>query len=202
MLICESDFLVFFSTYSESSLVETFYWTTEISLEVGKRLGDIESVKKKIIIMLNDEGFEFKEIGDPNTHFNLIITAGGLPYNIFQNVNKRDSVFITGSVKLASDQINLYSKMGQSQKKEFFGNLRIALLTRPSLGDFKIKTKPPEYMEEVFLSSKPIFHNELTKERLFSTLFEIHKCSMMVTWMFEETVGVASRANSLHLFYA
>jgi len=200
--MCESDFLVFFSTYSESSLVETFYWTTEVSLEMGKRLGDMESIKKKIMIMLNEEGFEFKEIGDPNTHFNLIITAGGLPYNIFQNVSKRDSVFIAGSVKLSSDQIILYSKMEQSQKKEFFGNLRISLLTRPSLGDFKIKTKPPEYIEEVFLSSKPIFHTELEKETLFSTLFEIHKCSMMVTWMFEETVGVASRANSLHLFYA
>lgn len=154
------------------------------------------------MIMLNEEGFEFKEIKDPNTYFNLMTTAGGLQYNIFQNVNKRDSVFIAGNVKLAPTQISLYSKLEQSQKKEFFGNLRIALLTRPSLGDFKIKTKPPEYIEEVFLSSKPIFHTELEKEKLFSTLFEMHKCSMMVTWMIEETVGVASRANSLHLFYA
>ncbi|MCW4052757.1 MAG: DUF2299 family protein [Candidatus Bathyarchaeota archaeon] len=162
---------------------------------------DIEAVKKQIMMMLSGEGFQIKEIKDSNTHFNLMTMVGGLSYYIFQNVNKRDSIFIAGNFKLAPHQVSLFSRMEQIRRKEFFWNLRISLLTRQGLGDFKIKPKPPEKIEEIFLSSKPVFYDGLTKEKLFSTLFEIHKCSMMVKWMFDEALGAESETSSLQLFF-
>lgn len=170
-------------------------------MPVGSSLADIEVVKNQITMMLSGEGFQIKEIKDSNTHFNFMTMVGGLPYHIFQNVNRRDSIFVAGNFKITPHQVGLFSRMEQTRKKEFFWNLRISLLTRQSLGDFKIKPKPPEKIEEIFLSSKPVFYDGLTKEKLFSTLFEIHKCSMMVKWMFEEAVGAESETHSLQLFF-
>jgi hypothetical protein len=170
-------------------------------MQVGSTLENIEVVKNRVKTMLSGEGFQIKEIKDANTHFNFMTVVGGLPYHVFQNINKRDNIFIAGSFKIPPRQVSSYSKMEQTQKKEFFWNLRISLLTRQTLGDFKIKPNPPEKIEEVFLSSKPVFYDGLTKEKFFSTLFEIHKCAMMVRWMFEEAMSAESETSSLQLFF-
>ncbi len=170
-------------------------------MQVGSSLEDIEAVKNRIRSMLSQEGFQIKEIKDANTHFNFMTEVGGLPYHVFQNINKRDNIFISGSFKIAPRQVDSFSKLEHTRKREFFWNLRISLLTRQALGDFKIKPKPPEKIEEIFLSSKPVFYDGLTKEKFFSTLFEIHKCAIMIRWMFEEAVGAESETSSLQLFF-
>ncbi len=170
-------------------------------MQVGSSLEDVDVVKNRIKTMLSEEGFQIREVKDANTHFNFVTVVGGVPYHIFQNVNKRDSIFISGSFKIASHQIGSYSKMEQTRKEEFFWNLRISLLTRQTLGDFKIKPKPPEKIEEIFLSSKPLFYDGLTKEKFFSTLFEVHKCAVMIRWMFEEAVGAKSETSSLQVLF-
>ena len=171
-------------------------------MNAGRTLSSIESTKAKIIQGLNDEGFPVKEIADSNAHFNLRTTLGGRSYSIFQSKNKKDSVLVACTLRLTPEQIELYSKLKGEDKQSFFWNLRIALLTRQSVGDFKVKPGSPAHFEEVFISSKPVYYDGLTKDKFFSILYEIHKSAMMVTWMLEETTGAPSREEGLQIIYA
>ncbi len=164
-------------------------------------LGNVDTVKGKITDWLREEGFQFKEVDDSNAYFNLITMVGGKPYHIFQNRGKMDSVTVASNLELTPGQIKLFSQIAKAEKQLFLCNLRIALLTRQSLGDFKIKPKPPEQIEQIFLSSKPIYYDELRKGSLISTLYDTHKSAMMAIWLLEEVIGTPSTAASLQSMY-
>lgn len=158
--------------------------------------------KAKITRWLKEEGFEAKALKSKHTYFNLITKMGGDPYNIFQSKNKRDSVIISCRLRLTSEQKSLFSKMNKSEQRSFVWDLKMALLTRSSVGDFKLRPKPPLSMEAVFISSKPIYYDGLSKNTLFSTLFDIHKSAMMVQWMLEETSGATVSTKDVQSMYA
>lgn len=161
----------------------------------------IEAAKSKIAGWLREEGFQFKEIEDSNAHFNIMTQIGGKAYHIFQNKSKIDSITIASNHKFSSEQIEKFSKIKKEEKKLFFNNLRIALLARQALGDFKIKPKPPEQIEQIFLSSKPIFYDGLTKNRFISMLHDVHKSAMMTIWILEETIDDISETTGLQSMY-
>ena len=164
-------------------------------------LSNIDIVKGKIADWLREEGFQFKEVDDSNAYFNLMTIVGGKPYHIFQNRGKKDSVTVVSNLEFSPEQIKLFSKIDQAEKQSFFCNLRIALLARQSLGDFKIKPKPPEQIEQIFISSKPIYYDALTKGNLISTLYDIHKSVMMAVWLLEEATGAPSGTTGLQSMY-
>lgn len=164
-------------------------------------LSSIDIVKGKIVDWLREEGFQFKEVDDSNAYFNLMTIVGGKPIHIFQNRGKKDSVAVISNLEFSPEQTKLFSKIGKAEKQSFFCNLRIALLARQSLGDFKIKPKPPEQIEQVFISSKPIYYDELTKSNLISTLYDIHKSVMMAVWLLEEATGAPSGTTGLQSMY-
>lgn len=164
-------------------------------------LSNIDIAKGKIADWLREEGFQFKEVDDSNAYFNLMTIVGGKPYHIFQNKGKKDSVTVVSNLEFSPEQIKLFSKIDQAEKQSFFCNLRIALLARQSLGDFKIKPKPPEQIEQIFISSKPIYYDVLTKSNLISTLYDIHKSVMMAVWLLEEAAEAPSGTTGLQSMY-
>jgi hypothetical protein len=165
-------------------------------------LKNSQFTKAKIIRWLKEEGFEAKELKGKHTYFNLITKMGGDPYNIFQSRNKKDSVIVSCKLRLTSEQKSLFAKMDKSDRRSFIWDLKMALLTRSSVGDFRILPKAPLSMEAVFISSKPLYYDGLTKTALFSTLFDIHKNAMMVQWMLEETSGATVPTKDVQSMYA
>jgi hypothetical protein len=63
--------------------------------------------------------------------------------------------------------------------------LRLALLRNNELGDFQIKPDPPNDIAEVFVASRRIFYDTLTKDKLISIIQIVYKEVMMIVWMLE-----------------
>ena len=164
-------------------------------------LDRVETAKGKIVGWLREEGFQFKEIKDASAYFNIVTQVGRRAYHIFQNKGKIDSVTIASNLQFSNEQIDRFLKINRKEKRSFFSNLRIALLARETLGDFKVKPKPPEQIEQVFLSSKPIYYDGLTKDRFISTLYDVHKSTMMTLWLLEETIDDISETTGLQSMY-
>jgi len=160
---------------------------------MNKRSAD--AVKKMIIDWLNAERFKSKEVPDQNAHFNIVAFISDLGFNIIQARDKEDSVFIGTNLNFTPQQISLFEGMNKAKKQSYFWALRMRLLNSPNLGTFEIKPKAPKEIDSIFISSKPIFYDGLTKDRLFCVLFDVHKAVMMTIWLLEEMSGATSTSS-------
>jgi hypothetical protein len=156
----------------------------------------IQSTKSKVIDWLKIEGFAPEERTDPRAYFNIQATISGMSLHVVQPIGKLDSIFVGANMVLTLEQQELLRKMGKEKRREFFWDLRLALLTSQPLGDFQIKPNPPEDVREVFISSKGIYYEALNKDRLISTLNDVLKYLMMVIWLLERTAGAPSPKDS------
>ena len=146
----------------------------------------IKEVKKKVLTWLKEEKLSPEEILDPNVHFNFGIKVSGSPLHVVQSVYNSDSIFVAANLILTSMQLDLLNKMSKNKRRKFFWTLRLALVSNNSVGDFLIKPNPPEDVREIFISSKRIYYDALTKDRLLSTIYDIYKTIMMTIWMLEQ----------------
>lgn len=93
---------------------------------------------------------------------------------------------------MTEEQLKLLRDMNVKKRQEFFWDLRLALLGNSELGDFQIKPNPPDDFRELFVASKRIFYDALTKDRLVSAISSVFKAVMMVIWMLERYAGIVT----------
>lgn len=155
----------------------------------------IEVVKKRIVDWLETEKLRPKEIPDSNAHFNIVAHISNLGFNIIQRKDKKDNIFIGTNLNFTPQQISLFKGMNEAKRQSYFWNLRMRLLNSPNLGSFEIKPHAPQEISVVFISSKPIFYDGLSKDRLLNVLFDVHKAVMMTVWLLEETSGSTSTSS-------
>ncbi len=148
--------------------------------------GRVGEVREKVLNWLKEEGLSPEEMEDPNAYFNFNVNVGGRPFNVVQNVLSLDSLFVTANLVFTPDQLTLLeNKMNKKKRKEYFWDLRLALLKNSDLGDFDIKPNPPDDVREVFIYSKKIFYDALTKHKLLQAIHSAYKAYVMVIWMLE-----------------
>ena len=147
-------------------------------------------VKEKVLNWLKEEALSPEEVSDPNAYFNFGIKVAGKPLHVVQNVRSLDSIFVGANLVLTPPQLSLLKKnMDEKKRQEYFWDLRLALLTNSELGDFQIKPNPPDDVREVFISSKRVFYDTLTKDVLIHTIHNVYKAVTMVVWMLERYAG-------------
>ena len=152
------------------------------------------AVKEKILKWLKEENLSPKEIPDPNAYFNFGISVGGHPFHVIQNVRSIDSIFVGANLVFTPEQLSmLKDNMNKNKRQEYFWDLRMALLINNNLGDFQIKPNPPNEIREVFVSSKRIFYEALTKSTLIHAISSVFRATMMVIWMLERKAGVSPK---------
>ena len=153
----------------------------------------VKEVKEKVLNWLKEEAFSPEEISDANAYFNFNIKVAGRPLHVLQNVRSIDSIFAGANLVFTPPQLSLLkNSMDKKKRQEFFWDLRLALLGKTELGDFEIKPNPPDDVREVFISSKRIFYDALTKDRLIHAIGSVYKNVTMVVWMLEERYAGAT----------
>jgi len=162
----------------------------------------IREVGEKILNWLEEEGLSPEEVDDSNAHFNFNVKVAGRPFAIVQNLLSLDSVFVVANLVFTSNQLTLLEKkMNNKERKEYFWDLRLALLRNSELGDFEIKPNPPDDVREVSICSKRIFYNVLTKDTLIHAIHSVHKAVMMVIWMLERHAGAPAPKEKMRSLY-
>jgi len=149
----------------------------------------IKEIKEKILNWLKEEKLQPREISDPNAYFNICITVGGLALHVIQKADQIDSIAVGANLVFTEEQLKLLENMSDKKRQEFFWELRLALLKNNELGDFQIKPNPPHDVKEVFISSRRLFYDGLTKDRLMTAIFTVYKAIFMVIWMLEQKAG-------------
>jgi len=150
----------------------------------------IKETREKVLNWLKEEAFSPQDMPNANAYFNFGIKVAGNPLHVLQNVRSLDSIFVGANLVLTPPQLSLLKKnMDKKKRQEYFWDLRLALLMNTELGDFQIKPHPPDDFREVFISSKRIFYDGLTKDMLIHAINNVYKAVMMVVWMLERYAG-------------
>ena len=63
------------------------------------------------------------------------------------------------------------------------------MIRNNELGDFGIRPSPPNDIREVFISSKPIYYDEISKSRLMSAIRVVYRTANEVVWLLEMNAG-------------
>lgn len=173
------------------------------SITIGDRFLNpkIEETKKRIMNWLNEENYSPTEVADSNAYFNFSAKVGRLSCNVVQNIRKLDSFVVGVNFNFSSEQIELLQKMGKKRRQEFFWDLRLALIRNNELGEFAVKPNPPENVKVVFISSRPIFYDALSKDRLVSGIHLILRTVWMIVWMLERYAGSITPKETRIPFY-
>jgi len=192
------DAVLFGDGHNETIYLQRPYMLTNQSiisskplLMVKKILSEkVKETKGKVLDWLKEEAFSPEDVADPNAYFNFSIKVSGSPLHVVQNVRAIDSFFVGANLVLTPAQLDLLkNSMDKKKRQEFFWDLRLTLLKNNSLGDFEIKPNPPDDVREVFVSSRRIFYDALTKDRLIHAINAVYRAVMMVVWMLERYAG-------------
>jgi len=192
------DVVLFGDGHTETMYLQRPYTLTNESLSTFKSLlmvnntlsEKVKEIKEKVLVWLKEEAYSPEDVVDPNAFFNFNIKVAGSPLHVVQSVRNIDSVFVGANLVLTPVQLDLLkNNMDKKKRQEFFWDLRLALLSNNRLGDFRIKPNPPDDVREVFISSKRIFYDALTKDRLINAISSVYKAIMMVIWMLERYAG-------------
>lgn len=150
--------------------------------------GEIKDIKNKIFQWLSEEGFSPAEVEDQNTYFNFRINAGNQPLNIVQEINRKDSVIVGIYQALAQDLLN---KLDDKKKSDYAWNAISILLSNNEIGDFALQPNPPNDLKVIFITSKRIFYDALTKDRLMSAITTVTKTIMRIGSLLQHYTGVS-----------
>jgi len=191
------DVVLFGDGYTETIYLQRPYLLTNESLSAFKSLlmvkrelsEKIKEIKEKVLTWLKEQAFSPQEMPDANAYFNFGIKVAGHPLHVVQDVRSLDSVFAGANLVLTTPQLSLLKNMDKQKRQEYFWDLRLTLLGNTELGDFEIKPNPPDDVREVFISSKRIFYDALTKDRLINAIGGVYKAVMMIIWMLERYAG-------------
>jgi hypothetical protein len=152
----------------------------------------IKETKERILTWLKEEAFSPEEKVDPQAYFNISSKIGNLGCNISQDVQHIDSFFVAANIVLLEEQLVLLREMDDKKRKEFFWDLRMSLLRNNEIGDFQIKPNPPEDTQAVFISSKRVYYDDLTKGRLIDAIHVVLRACIMVVWMLQQYAGITT----------
>lgn len=139
----------------------------------------IKQVKAKIGQWLEEENIVPREALDPQAHFNFYVQQGNFNVNIVQMVTWHDSI-VVGTTVLLGHLSEKIDQLDPEQKQEFFWDLSLELLKNEAIGDFNITPDPPDDVREIFIKSRPIFYDGLTKDRLMNTIYAMFKTMIMI----------------------
>jgi hypothetical protein len=163
---------------------------------------DVNKTKQKILDWLKEEAFSPQENADPKAYFNISVQIGNLGCNIVQDVHHNDSFFVGANLVFGANQQVLLKGMEIQKVNDFLWELEMSLIKNNELGDFQIKPKPPEDIQAVFISSKRIYYDQLTKGNLVSTISVVLRAIMMTIWMLEKHAGILTPKVSAKRDYA
>jgi len=162
----------------------------------------IKETKEKILSWLKEEALSPRENADPQAHFNITVNRGKVGCNIVQDVAHMDSVFVGANIVFGAKQQALLRGMSAQKINDFLWDLEMSLIKNNELGDFQIKPKPPEDIQAVFVSSRSIYYDELTKSKLVFAINVVLRALMMTMWMLEKHAGVIPQKASQKRDYA
>ncbi len=151
---------------------------------------EINKTKQKIIEWLKEEGFSAEEKQDPNAYFNIQATKGRINVNIIQNPPFNDSIFIGGNIAVAPEQQALLKSRSRDKREDFIWDLQMSLAANNELGDFALKPNPPDDIQTIFVSSRRIYYDELTKGKLFTSINIVMKNIILTIWKLQKFVGM------------
>ncbi len=117
--------------------------------------------------------------------FLYIVAYNSKVYRCLQPPNSPDKVVLVTTTRLSPDHLTAFSVLDDSQREEFYWELRLAFLHRATFG---LKMDDDGLLRE-FTLSKVIYEDGLTKDRLMSDLHRLHDTNLAGIWTIQRRFG-------------
>lgn len=154
-------------------------------------------MKEKIIGWLKEEACLPTENKDPNAFFNISAKMGNASCNVVQDAPRPDSIFVFVNLLLTKEQLDLFRKIMNVEKRQnYFWNLRLALASNAGIGFFEIRPTPPENIESIFIASRRLYYDSLTKEKIMNAMISVLTAAHISIWMMEQHAGKLALGNN------
>lgn len=155
---------------------------------------ETNKIKLKLIEWLKEEGFsvEEKEPG-PLAIFNISADKGGeLGFNVMQASSRKESIFVCTTVSVGPEDKHRMLKIPLKRRMDFVWALNMDLIKNNEIHDFSILPKPPEDIQGVFVSTRQIYYDELTKGKFMFSVHVLIKASVTIMWMLQKLLGTST----------
>ena len=154
---------------------------------VGTRMSD--EWEQRILNWLSEEGITNERKPTPELDFHYVITfPPGDKYTvgIIKRKDKKDSICLQSGIRLSDQEQAQIRKLNEEKRKNLFYELLFLLGT---LKPYPRLDFSSDGFLQGFVFDYPIYFDELTKHRLFSSMAEMHRAKMMGLWKVQQLLG-------------
>ena len=157
---------------------------------------ETNKVKQKVLDWLREEGFfaEEEEPG-PLMNFNISASKGKLAFNVMQDCSRIESVFVCTNVLVGPEQKHRLQEIPLKRRMDFVWALNMDFIRNNELGDFVIQPEPPDDIQSVFVSTRQLYYDELTKGKFMVSVHVLLKAAVMTMWMLQKLLGALTIPN-------
>ena len=153
---------------------------------------ETNKIKLRIIDWLKEEGFSAEETEPgPMASFNISASKAELAFNVMQDSSHNESIFICANVLVGPEEKHRLQKIPLKKRMDFVWALNMDFIKNNELGDFAIQPKPPEDIRSVFVSTRQLYYDELTKGKFMVSVHVLLKATVMIMWMLQKLLGVS-----------
>jgi hypothetical protein len=152
---------------------------------------ETNKIKLKIICWLKEEGFSAEETEPgPNAHFIITASKAELAFNVMQDFSRNESIFICANVLVGPEERRRLQKTPIKRRLDFVWALNMDFIKNNELGDFAILPDPPADIQSIFVSTRQLYYDELTKGKFMVSAHVLLKATVMIMWMLQKLLGI------------
>jgi hypothetical protein len=130
-----------------------------------------------------------EEVTTQNSYFLYKFRITGILQYVIQDMNHSDKVHSYIKSKIPKEDQQLLKGIANPKRSQLFWDIRLALLENPYVLDFKLFPNPPENFEGAYVSSYFIYYENLTRDVLIKSIYEVRKAFAGIQWRIRRTAG-------------
>ena len=165
------------------------------SIKSRRLSGKVTEVKDKIVRWLSEETLSIEDMNDPNNQWNISVNTEPLFVNIIQCKDRSDSIMLCTNYDLSEQQMEQLNTIGEEKIRQFWYDVRLTFSKNNELGTHKLHSKIANNITGVFICSRRIYYDGLTKDRLMFLLGVIQKTIFSMLVMLDRATGVHPTKN-------
>lgn len=140
---------------------------------------------------LREEDFQPQELELANDFWAFRVNVWGTTLFVSQNTHCVDSIAVWGVWKMnESEQDLLMNRMDETERNELLQELVLWTATNNAILYFFVRPDPPKEITEIEISSRRLYFDSLSKEKVMNALFDVRSARAVWSVLVHRHAGV------------
>jgi hypothetical protein len=147
-------------------------------------------IREKITTWLAEEKIRFKEKTEPGTRLLLDLHMNGFSIHLVQRKETLDSIFLAMAIALPDAQAEHFNHLDEGSKQKCITDLISVFAGNSGLAGFELLPNGVYDFRQMTVTTKQIFYDGLTKDRLFSSIADLFRAYAGISMVLGFHTGV------------